>query len=149
LDGGRDGGGREYPSRPLVGIGIIVLKPAEVLLVRRSRPPAAGEWSLPGGLQKLGETAEEAARRELKEETGLAVGPLMLAGFFDSIHAEPDGRIRFHYTILDFAARFVSGEPRAGSDVAELAWAGEAEFRRFALHREARAMIAQARLLLG
>jgi ADP-ribose pyrophosphatase YjhB (NUDIX family) len=115
---------REYPARPLVGIGIAVLRPGAVLLVRRANPPAQGEWSLPGGAQRLGETAEDAARRELAEETGLAVGPLLLAGHLDSIHRDPDGQVRFHYTILDFCAAYVSGEARAGGDAAELAWAG-------------------------
>ncbi|MDE2459542.1 MAG: NUDIX domain-containing protein, partial [Rhodospirillales bacterium] len=69
-----------YPTAPKVGIGIVLLKDDEVLLVRRGKPPAAGSWSLPGGKQELGETAEEAARRELREETGLECGPMVLAG---------------------------------------------------------------------
>jgi len=141
-------GRREYPSRPLIGIGIIVLKPEAVLLVRRGRAPAAGEWSLPGGAQELGETAEEAARRELAEETGLEVGPLSLVGYFDSIHRGADGRIRFHYTILDFGAWYTGGEPGAGSDVLELAWAAEGDLGQYSLRPQAMAMIARARALL-
>ena len=80
--------GREYPARPLVGIGIIVLRADAVLLVRRGRPPSEGKWSLPGGAQKLGETAEAAARRELFEETGLQVGALRLVAHADSIHPD-------------------------------------------------------------
>ncbi|MBV9735339.1 MAG: NUDIX domain-containing protein, partial [Acidisphaera sp.] len=109
--------GREYPERPIVGVGIVVLKPGAVLLVRRGRPPALDAWSLPGGAQKLGESAEAAARRELAEETGLEVGPLLLVANVDSIHRDETGRVRFHYTILDFAARWRGGEPRPGSDV--------------------------------
>lgn len=108
--------GREYPARPLVGIGIIVLRADSLLLVRRGRPPAQGEWSLPGGAQKLGETAEAAARRELLEETGLAVGAMQLVGHADSIHRDLEGRVRFHYTILDFAAAWQGGEPVPGGD---------------------------------
>jgi 8-oxo-dGTP diphosphatase len=140
--------GREYPTRPLVGIGIIVLQPGSVLLARRGRQPAQGEWSLPGGAQELGETAEEAARRELAEETGLAVGALTLVGHFDSIHRDPDGRVRFHYTILDFAARYESGDVRPGSDVAELAWGRLADLGAFSLRPWTLAMIARARTLL-
>lgn len=136
--------GREYPVRPVVGIGVIVLRSDAVLLVRRGQAPALGEWSLPGGAQELGETAEEGARRELAEETGLAVGQLHLVGHFDSIHRDAEGRIRFHYTILDFAAAYTSGEAHAGSDVAELVWAPDADLARFRLRPQALAMIARA-----
>jgi len=140
---------REYPPRPIVGIGVAELRPGAVLLVRRGRPPNRGAWSLPGGAQELGETAEAAARRELLEETGLAVGPLMLAANVDSIHRDPDGQVRYHYTILDFAARWEGGEPRAGGDVTEVAWAGFEDFAAFALWDEARRVVGVARGLLG
>lgn len=140
--------GREYPPRPIVGIGIVVLKPDAVLLVRRGRPPALGAWSLPGGAQKLGETAEQAARRELMEETSLAVDDLLLAANVDSIHRDADGRVQFHYTILDFAARWRGGEAVAGSDVSAIAWAPFDCFDDFDLWSEARRVIALARRLL-
>ncbi len=114
---------REYPARPLVGIGIVVLRPSSVLLVRRSRPPAQGAWSLPGGAQRLGETVEQAARRELAEETGLSTGALHLAACADSIHEDADGRIRFHYTILDFCTAWTGSAPVAGGDAGEVTWA--------------------------
>ena len=79
---------REYPPHPLVGIGTVLLRPGAVLLVRRGKPPAAGEWSIPGGGQELGETAEAAARRELREETGLEVKSLTLVANVDSIHRD-------------------------------------------------------------
>jgi ADP-ribose pyrophosphatase YjhB (NUDIX family) len=113
---------REFPGRPIVGIGVAVLRDAAVLMVRRGRAPAEGSWSLPGGAQKLGETVEQAARRELAEETGLLVEALFLAGCVDSIHGDPDGRIRYHYTILDFCARYAGGQARPGGDAAEVAW---------------------------
>ncbi len=136
---------RTYPDRPLVGIGVAVLRPGAVLLVRRGTPPALGQWSLPGGAQHLGETAEDAARRELREETGLTVGDLVLAGHVDSIHRDEDGRIRYHYTILDFATLWRGDTPRAGSDVTDVAWAGFEEFDRYALWAEARRIVAAAR----
>ena len=108
---------RAYPARPLIGLGVLVLRQDAVLLVRRGRPPAKGSWSIPGGAQKLGETVEEGARRELREETGLAVGALCWLTHVDSIHLDPSGSIEYHYTILDFAARWTTGEPVAGSDV--------------------------------
>ena len=129
---------REYPPRPIVGIGVVVLRPGAVLLVRRGRPPSLGAWSLPGGAQEIGETAEAAARRELAEETGLAVGELLLAAHVDSIHRDPDGRVRYHYTILDFCARWDGGEPAAGGDVTDAAWAAFDGYDAFDLWSEAR-----------
>ncbi len=140
---------REYPARPLVGVGVVVLRADAVLLVRRGKAPSLGAWSLPGGAQELGETVEQAARRELLEETGLAVGALVLAAHVDSIHRDPDGRVRFHYTILDFCARWEDGDPVAGGDSTEVAWAPFEEFDRFELWDEARRVIGIARRLLA
>jgi ADP-ribose pyrophosphatase YjhB (NUDIX family) len=136
---------RDYPR---VGVGIIVLKQDAVLLIKRSKPPAAGAWSLPGGRQEWGETAQEAARRELHEETGLAVGALTLAGYVDSIHRDDAGAVLFHYTILDFAALYEGGDARAGSDAAALAWVKFDEFDQYDLWSEARRLIGCARSLI-
>ena len=140
---------REYPARPLVGIGVAVLRPSAVLLVRRGRPPALGQWSLPGGAQRLGETAEEAARRELMEETGLAVGALHLVAHVDSIHPDEAGRIQFHYTILDFAAEWQGGEPRAQGDVTAARFVPFAELDDLGLWSEALRVIGLAQRLLS
>jgi 8-oxo-dGTP diphosphatase len=139
---------REYPEAPRVGIGIAVLRGDQVLLVRRGRAPALGKWSLPGGGQELGETAEAAARRELFEETGLSVGRLVLAGNVDSIHHDAAGRVQYHYTILDFAARYERGEAVPGDDVTAIAWAAPHEFDFYDLWEEARRIIASARQVL-
>ncbi|HTZ71338.1 MAG TPA: NUDIX hydrolase [Acetobacteraceae bacterium] len=147
------GNSRAYPPRPLVGIGIVVLRPAgkdfATLLIRRSRPPAQGAWSLPGGAQRLGETAEAAARRELLEETGCATGPLSLVSYIDSIHRDEAGAIEYHYTILDFAGLWMSGEGSAGGDAAALCWAMEADFPRLNLWDEAIRMITMAKALIA
>jgi 8-oxo-dGTP diphosphatase len=148
------GESREYPSRPIVGIGIVVLRPrdaggAEVLLVRRGKPPNIGAWTLPGGAQELGETAEQAARRELLEETQLTVGALHLAANVDNIQHDADGRVRYHYTIIDFAARWDGGDPIAGSDVSEAQWAALDALDPFSLWHEAHRVIAIARGLVG
>lgn len=140
---------REYPARPLVGIGVVVLRPAEVLLVRRGRAPALGQWSLPGGAQRLGETAEEAARRELMEETGLAVGALQLIAHVDSIHRDSGGRIQFHYTILDFVAAWQGGEPQAQGDVTDARFTSLDGLDSLGLWSEAVRVIAAAQRLLS
>jgi ADP-ribose pyrophosphatase YjhB (NUDIX family) len=140
---------REYPTRPFVGIGIVVIKGDHVLLCQRAKPPNIGSWTLPGGAQELGETAEEAARRELMEECGLEVGPLHFCAHVDIIRREADDRIRFHYTILDFAARWVAGEPLAGSDVSSAVWAQMDTLEPYALWSEAHRIIGIARRLVG
>ena len=140
---------REYPERPLVGIGTVMLRPGGVLLVRRARPPALGQWSIPGGAQELGETAEAAARRELLEETGLAAGILTLVANVDSIHPDATGRIQYHYTILDFATAWQGGEPVAGSDVSDAAFFAFSELEGLGLWSEAYRVIDAARMLLG
>ena len=109
---------REYPPRPIVGIGVCLLRPdngGEVLLARRGRAPALGAWSLPGGAQELGETAEQAARRELLEETGLTAGELVLAANVDSIHRDAAGLVQLplHHHRLRRAARWPAHQRRA------------------------------------
>ena len=126
-----------------------MLRPGAVLLVRRARPPALGQWSIPGGAQDLGETAEAAARRELLEETGLLAGPMALIANVDSIHPDEDGRIRYHYTILDFATRWQGGDPVAGSDVSDAAFFPLEALGELGLWSEAHRVIALARAQLG
>ena len=140
---------RAYPGRPLVGVGVAVLRGSAVLLVRRANPPAQGQWSLPGGAQCLGETAEAAARRELKEETGLTVGRLHLAGYVDSIHHDPDGRVQYHYTILDFCAAYCGGDAKPGGDAAGVAWVEADRFDEYVLWEEARRIVLLARITLN
>jgi 8-oxo-dGTP diphosphatase len=139
---------REYPARPIVGIGIVVIKGNTVLLVRRGKPPNIGAWTLPGGAQELGETTEEAARRELLEETGVEVGKLHFAATVDNIRHDETGRVRFHYTIIDFAARWVSGDPVADTDVTEAVWAPLDALDDYGLWSEAHRVIAIARRLV-
>lgn len=139
---------REFPTRPWVGIGAIIFRDGRVLLARRGKPPRLGSWSLPGGAQHLGETAEACARRELLEEAGVQAGPLLLADVIDSISQDESG-IRYHYTIIDYCGLWEAGEARAGDDVAEIAWALPGELADFSLTPEALAVIGKARRLLG
>ena len=140
---------REYPTRPFVGIGIVVIKGDHVLLCRRGKPPNVGSWTLPGGAQDVGETCEDAARRELLEETGLSVGPLHFCAHVDTVRRDDDGRVRFHYTILDFAARWEGGEPVANTDVSAVEWAPMDALEPYDLWSEAHRVIAIARRLVG
>ena len=139
---------RAYPARPIVGIGVAVLRGDRVLLVRRGRPPSMGQWALPGGAQKLGETAEAAARREVLEETGVTLGALHLAAVVDSLHRDAAGAIEYHYTIIDYAAAWRAGDAVAGGDADEVAWADMTALEPFALWSEAHRVISRARSLL-
>lgn len=113
---------REYPDRPIVGVGAVVWRGPRVLLIRRGKPPRAGQWSLPGGAQQLGETLREAISREVREETGLALADLRLLTTVDLVEREPGGRVRYHYTLVDFTAEAPDGEATAGDDAAAVAW---------------------------
>lgn len=128
---------------------MVVLRGDHVLLIKRGKPPNEGRWALPGGAQELGETAEQTARRELLEETGIEAGPLTLAATVDSIHRDPDGKIQYHYTIIDFAAHWSAGEPAGGSDTLAAVWAHFDELDDYDLWTEAHRVINAARAVLA
>ena len=140
---------REHPTRPWVGIGCVIFDADRVLLVRRGKPPRAGAWSLPGGAQHLGETAEAAARRELLEETGIVAGPLILADVIDAITRDDQGRAQFHYTIIDYAGRWRAGTAAPADDVLDVAWAAPSSLASYDLTPESLAVIAKSRALLA
>ena len=113
---------REYPDRPYVGVGVIVFRDHEVLLIQRNKEPNKGQWSIPGGSQLLGETASEAAQRELLEETGVKVDRLFLVDVVDAIIPGVEGKIKYHYTLVDYMGQWQSGESRPGDDAKEVRW---------------------------
>lgn len=113
---------REYPERPVVGVGIVVWHGERVLLVQRGRPPRQGQWSLPGGGQQLGETVAEAAQRELHEETGLTVELGEVVATVDLIDRDASGRVRYHYTLIDFTAEARDAALCPGDDAADAGW---------------------------
>ncbi len=135
---------REYPDAPRVGVGAVVLQDGHVLLVRRGRPPAQGKWSIPGGLVHLGETTEAAAVREVEEECGLTVRLGGVAGVVDRIIADPDGRVRYHYVLIDYLAIPESGELRPGSDAADARWVPIGEVGRYETTEGVATMVARA-----
>ncbi|MBC8239655.1 MAG: NUDIX hydrolase [Alphaproteobacteria bacterium] len=107
---------RSYPDRPMVGVGAVVFKDNEVLLIRRGKEPRRGDWSIPGGMQELGETIFAAAAREVMEETAIAIQNIALIDVIDSITPDAHGRVRYHYTLVDVVAEWQSGEAVGGSD---------------------------------
>lgn len=129
-------GSRRYPDRPIVGVGVIVWRGDDVLLIRRGQPPRIGEWSLPGGVQHLGETVHEAAVREVAEETGLTVEATGIVDVVDSITRDDSDRIEYHYTLVDIVAEWRSGEAEARDDAAAVAWTRPDDLDRFGLWHE-------------
>jgi mutator protein MutT len=113
---------REYPDHPRVGVGAVVLHQGRVLLVRRGAQPSAGKWSLPGGLVDVGETTVDAIRREVEEECGIKIRVLDVAGVVDRIVRDADGRVRYHYVLVDYLAGAESDAVAAGSDAADCRW---------------------------
>lgn len=114
---------REYPDRPFVGVGGIVVQGERVVLVRRGKPPRQGEWSIPGGMLELGEKLRDGVAREIAEETGLTVTPLQVLDVFDSITPDAEGKTLYHYVLVDYLCSVTGGELRAASDVSEVRWA--------------------------
>jgi len=165
---------REYPDRPVVGVGGVIVDRGRTVLIRRGTEPLLGQWSIPGGTIEIGETLEEAVRRELREETGLEVRVLELIELFDRIYVDEnrkdenrrakarplrDGfpkarggspkakggrKPRYHYVIADYLCELVGGEARAGSDVTDLAFALEDELPRFHLTEKATSVLKKA-----
>ncbi len=113
---------RRYPARPVVGVGGIVIEAGKVLLVKRGHEPLRGYWSVPGGGVNTGETLEIAMRRELREETGLAVEPLFIVSVFERVTPDAAGNTEYHYVLIDFVCRATGGDASPADDAAELGW---------------------------
>jgi ADP-ribose pyrophosphatase YjhB (NUDIX family) len=146
---------REYPERPIVGVGGVVIADGCALLIRRGNEPLIGQWSIPGGTLELGETLAEGTARELKEETGIEVRVLDMIETFERINfgrgadetwtpIEERKRPRYHFVIIDFLCEKISGRIVAGGDVTEVVWAGEDELEKFALTPTATRVIRKA-----
>ena len=120
---------RGYPSLPEVAVGAVVFHANRVLLVRRGQAPADGQWAIPGGRVELGEALARAAEREIREETGILVAAGEPIYVFDVIERDAAGRIRFHYVIVDLAARYMGGNLRSGDDAREARWVAADELR--------------------
>ncbi|MDP6389425.1 MAG: NUDIX hydrolase [Alphaproteobacteria bacterium] len=136
---------REYPDAPMVGVGVVVWRGDELLLIQRGKPPREGAWSLPGGRQKLGETTRETGRREVMEETGLEVEIGELIDVIDAISRDDEDRVRMQYTLVDYTAEWVSGEAVAASDAAGCRWVDPDDLDAFELWDETLRVIALSR----
>jgi 8-oxo-dGTP diphosphatase len=135
---------RQYPDRPIVGVGAVIVNAGKVLLVKRRYEPLAGRWSIPGGTLELGETLEAGVAREMREETGLEieVGPVIEV--FDRIIVDADKRVRYHFVLVDYLCWPDGGELQAGSDVEEAVMVDPASLDEYDLTAKARAVIDRA-----
>lgn len=113
---------RSYPTRPYLAVSAAIFRDGRVLIVRRAQSPAYGLYTLPGGAVELGETLEQAVVREAREETGLEIEPLQLAGYRQLITRDAAGKIERHFVILPFAARWIAGEVSLNEELAEARW---------------------------
>jgi 8-oxo-dGTP diphosphatase len=132
---------REYPDRPLIGVGTIIVENHRVVVVRRAHEPLQGQWSVPGGVLELGETLHAGAAREALEETGLVVEVGEVLEVFDRIVRDGSGRVQFHYVLIDFLCRRLSGELRAGEDASEACWVTAEELKNFPIADSAQAVL--------
>jgi 8-oxo-dGTP diphosphatase len=139
---------REFPERPIVGVGGIVVHKNRVLLVRRGTAPLKGKWSIPGGMLELGEDLVAAVRRELREETGLDVQPLAMVAAVDRIERQ-GRRVKYHYVIIDYVCRLKKGRLRPASDVLDARWVRREDLSKYSLTGLAKSVILSAFELTG
>jgi 8-oxo-dGTP diphosphatase len=135
---------REYPDRPIVGVGAIIIRGEEVLLARRGKEPAYGEWSIPGGGVKLGERLEDAVKREVREEVNLTVRVEEVVEVLERIFRDPEGRIQYHYVLVDFLCEYLSGKEKPSSDALEARWVPISEIPDEPLPRRTKGVIQKA-----
>ena len=132
---------REYPDRPVVGVGAIIVDSGRVALIKRGKAPLLGEWSIPGGMLELGETLRQGAEREALEETELVVRATEMLGVFDRIVRDDVKRTIYHYVLVDFLCEKVSGELHASGDAADARWFTWEEARKLPLAQDTAAVI--------
>jgi ADP-ribose pyrophosphatase YjhB (NUDIX family) len=135
---------RAYPDRPYVGIGGIIVHEGRVVLVKRRFDPLAGQWSIPGGAVETGETLEACVVREMGEETGFVVEVGPVVEVLDRITRDDEGRVLYHFVLIDYLCWPIGGELRAGSDVAEAVLAEPSELAQYQLTEKALGVIERA-----
>lgn len=132
---------RDYPDRPIVGVGAVVVQDGRALIVQRGGEPLKGHWSIPGGVVELGETLREAAAREALEETGLVVEVGEVLEVFDSIVPDAQGKTQYHYVLVDFLCTVIVGDARPGSDAAAVRWIRGEELDGFEMQDSAKKVV--------
>ena len=130
----------EFPDRPVVGVGAVLVKDGKALIVKRAHEPRKGEWSLPGGRVELGESLIDAVRREIREETGLEIDVGPVVEIFDRVHRH-EGRVRYHFVIVDYLCACLGGTLQAGDDAEDVAWVTDDELERYGVNEFAAAVI--------
>ena len=135
--------GPRYPTAPRVAVGAVVFKDGRVLLVRRGKAPACGQWAIPGGSVNLGESLQQAAQREIYEETGIRITAGRPVYVFDVVDVADDGRVRYHYVIVDLEATYQAGSLRCGDDALEARWVGPEELQELDLNAATRRLLQQ------
>lgn len=139
---------RDYPDRPIIGVGAVIVSRDRALLVRRATEPLKGEWSVPGGALELGEKLRDGTAREAFEETGLHVEVGEVLDVFDSIFTDDDGKTQYHYVLIDYLCRPQPGEAIPGTDVSEVKWVTESDLAALDL-RESIAQVVRKGLVLA
>jgi len=124
---------KEYPKHPMIGVGAIIIQNGKILIVRRGSEPGKGKWSVPGGLVELGETVEQTVVREVKEECGLDVEVDELIDVVDSMTFDENGKLKYHFVILDFFVKIKGGELRPGNDAKGALWVPLEEVEKYDL----------------
>jgi 8-oxo-dGTP diphosphatase len=126
-------GNRQYPERPILGVGALIFREDYILLIERGKEPLKGYWSLPGGVVEVGETLEQAIRREIREETSLEIEILEVLEIFERIMRDGEGRPEYHYVLIDYLCRANEGQASPASDAARVAWIRRGELHLFRL----------------
>ena len=135
---------RDYPDRPIVGVGAVVIDGESALVVRRATEPLKGQWSMPGGMLELGEKLRDGLAREVLEETGLEVEVGEVLDVFDSIFPDAEGRTQYHYVLIDYRCTVRGGTAKAGSDVSEVRWVTSQEINELGMKEVTVGMIRKA-----
>ncbi|HDQ04550.1 MAG TPA: NUDIX domain-containing protein [Deltaproteobacteria bacterium] len=129
----KDYNSNSYPAKPIIGVGAIVQKDEKILLVKRGVEPSLGLWAIPGGTLKLGESMRQCAERETREETGITIKAGEGVYTFDFIEYDEQGKIKYHFVVIDFWAKYISGEPRGADDALEAGWFTPEELSKLAV----------------